>query len=208
MNIKNAEFILSVGAAAQLPKDGLPQIAFCGRSNVGKSSLINALLNRRGLAKTSNTPGKTRLLNFFRITPAESIYPPFYFVDLPGYGYAKVSQTEREAWRQLIESYLQNSPRLCGAFALIDSRHGPQKNDLDLLTWLAHVRQRVVVVATKADKLSNQQRAERQREITAALQHLPPAPLLFFSALTAVGKKELWQQINEFVTHPKPSDKL
>jgi len=203
MTIKHAEFIISVAAAAQLPKDNLPQIAFCGRSNVGKSSLINALLNRRGLAKTSNSPGKTRLLNFFRITPAESIYPPFYFVDLPGYGYAKVSQTEREAWRQLIESYLQNSPRLCGAFALIDSRHGPQKNDLDLLAWLAHVRQRVAVVATKADKLSAQQRAARQREIAVALQHLPVTDLIFYSSLTALGKKELWQQIREFLVREK-----
>ena len=203
MTIKNAEFTISVAAAAQLPKDGLPQIAFCGRSNVGKSSLINSLLNRRGLAKTSNTPGKTRLLNFFRITPAESIYPPFYFVDLPGYGYAKVSQTERETWRQLLESYLAKSPQLCGVIALIDSRHGPQDSDLDLLAWLAHLRQRVAVVATKADKLSAQQRAERQREVVAALQHLPPANLIFYSALTALGKKELWQQINEFVVRPQ-----
>jgi len=203
MTIKNAEFTISVAAAAQLPKDGLPQIAFCGRSNVGKSSLINSLLNRRGLAKTSNTPGKTRLLNFFRITPAESIYPPFYFVDLPGYGYAKVSQTERETWRQLLESYLAKSPQLGGVIALIDSRHGPQDSDLDLLAWLAHLRQRVAVVATKADKLSAQQRAERQREVVAALQHLPPANLIFYSALTALGKKELWQQINEFVVRPQ-----
>jgi len=199
MTIKNAEFILSVASAAQLPQDDLPQIAFCGRSNVGKSSLINSLLNRRGLAKTSNSPGKTRLLNFFRITPAESIYKPFYFVDLPGYGYAKVSQSEREEWRKLIESYLEKRPQLCGVIALIDSRHGPLESDLDLLAWLAHVRQRVVVVATKADKLSNKQRAERQREIAAALRHLPAFDLIFFSAMAALGKKELWQQIKEFV---------
>ncbi len=199
MNIKNAEFTISVASAAQLPQDGLLQVAFCGRSNVGKSSLINSLLNRRGLAKTSNTPGKTRLLNFFRITPAESMYQPFYFVDLPGYGYAKVSQSEREEWRQLIESYLEKRSQLCGALALIDSRHGPHASDLDLLAWLAHARQRVVVVATKADKLSNQQRAVRQREIVAALQHLPAFNFIFYSAMTALGKKELWQQIREFV---------
>jgi GTP-binding protein len=199
MTIKNAEFALSVASAAQLPQDDLPQVAFCGRSNVGKSSLINSLLNRRGLAKTSNTPGKTRLLNFFRLTPAESFLKPFYFVDLPGYGYAKVSQSEREEWRKLIESYLEKRPQLCGAIALIDSRHGPLKNDLDLLAWLAQVRQRVVVVATKADKLSNQQRAERQREIVMALRHLPARELIFYSSITALGKKELWQQIKEFV---------
>lgn len=200
MTIKHAEFILSVASAAQLPKDHLPQIAFCGRSNVGKSSLINSLLNRRGLAKTSNTPGKTRLLNFFRLTPGESNLPPFYFVDLPGYGYAKVSQSEREEWRRLIESYLQDSPRLCGALALIDSRHGPQDSDLDLLAWLAHSNRRVAVVATKADKLSAKQRADRRREIAVALQHLPVGELIFYSAITALGKKELWQQIREFMT--------
>jgi len=199
MTIKNAEFALSVASAAQLPRDDLPQVAFCGRSNVGKSSLINSLLNRRGLAKTSNTPGKTRLLNFFRITPSESIHQPFYFVDLPGYGYAKVSQSEREEWRRLIESYLAKRPQLCGVIALIDSRHGPLESDLDLLAWLAHVRQRVVVAATKADKLSNKQRAERQREIVAALQHLPAFDLIFYSSITALGKKELWQQIANFI---------
>jgi GTP-binding protein len=199
MIIKSAEFAISVAHAAQLPQDDLPQVAFCGRSNVGKSSLINSLLNRRGLAKTSNTPGKTRLLNFFRVTPAESIYQPLYFVDLPGYGYAKVSQSEREEWRQLIESYLSKSPSLCGVIALIDSRHGPLESDLDLLAWLAHVCQRVVVVATKADKLSNQQRAARQREITAAFRHLPESVLIFYSAITSLGKKELWQQIKAFV---------
>jgi len=199
MTLKSAEFAISVAHAAQLPQDELPQVAFCGRSNVGKSSLINSLLNRRHLAKTSNTPGKTRLLNFFRITLAESVHKPFYFVDLPGYGYAKVSQSEREEWRRLIESYLAERPQLCGVIALIDSRHGPLESDLELLAWLAHVRQRVVVVATKADKLSNKQRAERQHEIIAALRHLPTFDLIFYSSITALGKKELWQQIREFV---------
>jgi len=199
MTIKQAEFAMSVAHAAQLPKDNLPQIAFCGRSNVGKSSLINSLLNRRHLAKTSNTPGKTRLLNFFRLTPSESPIQPFYFVDLPGYGYAKVSQSEREQWRQLIESYLEKSDKLCGIISLIDSRHGPLESDLELLSWLAHLRQRIVVVATKADKLSNKQRAEQQREISTSLRHLPTRGLIFYSSITALGRKELWQQINEFV---------
>lgn len=199
MNLKNAEFVMSVAQAAQWPKDDLPQIAFCGRSNVGKSSLINSLLNRRGLAKTSNTPGKTRLLNFFRITPAEPFHQSFYFVDLPGYGFAKVSQSEREQWRQLIESYLAKNERLRGVIALIDSRHGPMASDMELLTWLAHVRQRVIVVATKADKLSNQQREQRRREIVAVLQHLPKSELILYSAVNALGKKELWQQIQAFV---------
>jgi GTP-binding protein len=199
MVIKEAEFSMSVAHAAQLPKDGLPQIAFCGRSNVGKSSLINSLLNRRNLAKTSNTPGKTRLLNFFRLVPAESAQRPFYFVDLPGYGFAKVSQTEREYWRRLIESYFQSSKQLCGVIALIDSRHGALESDLELLAWLAELRQRVVVVATKADKLSNKQRAERKREIAASLGHLPIVGVRFYSSVTALGKRELWQCVNEFI---------
>jgi GTP-binding protein len=199
MVIKDAAFAMSVAHAAQLPKDGLPQIAFCGRSNVGKSSLINSLLNRRHLAKTSNSPGKTRLLNFFRLTPAESSHRPFYFVDLPGYGFAKVSQTEREYWRRLIESYFQTSKQICGVISLIDSRHGPVESDLELLAWLAELRQRVVVVATKADKLSNKQRAERKREIAASLSHLPIVEVMFYSSVTALGRKELWQRVNELV---------
>lgn len=201
MTIKQAEFALSVAHAPQLPQDNLPQLAFCGRSNVGKSSLINSLLNRRHLAKTSNTPGKTRLLNFFRLTPAESPQRSFYFVDLPGYGYAKVSQTERAHWRQLIENYLENSAQLRGVVVLIDSRHGPLESDLELLAWLSHLRQRVVVVATKADKLSSKQQVKRQREIAASIGHLPVEAMIFYSSLTALGKKELWQHIKEFVAH-------
>jgi len=197
MLIKQAEFSISVANVSQLPQDGLSQIAFCGRSNVGKSSLINSLLNRRHLAKTSKTPGKTRLLNFFRITPADSPNRPFYFVDLPGYGYAKVSRDEREQWRKLIESYIKKTQPLGGVIALIDSRHGPLESDLELLAWLANLRQRVVVVATKADKLSNKQRATRRREIATALHHLPILGLIFYSSMTVLGKKELWQQIQE-----------
>ncbi|MDZ7364049.1 MAG: ribosome biogenesis GTP-binding protein YihA/YsxC [candidate division KSB1 bacterium] len=199
MTIKDAELVLSVAHAAQLPQDGLPQIAVCGRSNVGKSSLINSLLNRRHLAKTSNQPGKTRLLNFFRLTPATPSTPPFYFVDLPGYGYAKVSHTEREQWRKLIEVYFKTNRQLRGVMALIDSRHGPLENDLELLTWLAALRQRIVVVATKADKLSNHQRAGRKREIAGSVSHLPITALLFYSATTALGKKELWQTVNALI---------
>jgi GTP-binding protein len=198
MNIKGAEFAISAAHAAQLPKDGLAQIAFCGRSNVGKSSLINSLLNRRNLAKTSNAPGKTRLLNFFRIVSAEP-NRTFYFVDFPGYGYAKVSQQEREHWRELIENYFQKSQNLRGVIALIDSRHGPLESDLELLAWLADLRQRVVVVATKADKLSNKQRAEREREIKASFSHLPIAGMVFYSSITALGRRELWRYVSEFV---------
>ncbi|MDZ7343312.1 MAG: ribosome biogenesis GTP-binding protein YihA/YsxC [candidate division KSB1 bacterium] len=207
MTIMQAEFAKSVGHHTQLPKDGLPQIAFCGRSNVGKSSLINSLLNRKHLAKTSNTPGKTRLLNFYRIVTAGPKGRTFYVVDLPGYGYAKVSQSEREQWRQLIETYFQKSVTLCGAMALIDSRHGPMASDLELLAWLASLNQRVLVVATKADKLTNQQRAQRQHEVAKAVAHLPIIDIVFYSSLTSLGRQKMWHYLNAFVDHSAASSR-
>jgi GTP-binding protein len=201
MIIQEAEFVKSVGQLAQLPKDDLPQIAFCGRSNVGKSSLINSLLNRRNLAKTSNIPGKTRQLNFYRITRAGATNRSFYFVDLPGYGYAKVSHSEREHWQQLIEKSFYKSQSLCGVIAVIDSRHGATTSDLELLLWLTSLSRRsgVVVVATKADKLSNKQLAEKKREIETAIGHFPIAGVVFYSALTALGRREVWRHVNEFL---------
>jgi GTP-binding protein len=151
------------------------------------------------LAKTSNTPGKTRLLNFYRIVQAGATDRSFYFVDLPGYGYAKVSQQEREHWRQLVERYFHKSSYLRGVVSLIDGRHGAMASDLELLAWLASLHQRIVVVATKADKLSNQQRAEMQREIATAIGHLPVAGLVFYSSVTSLGRRELWQYVNEFL---------
>ena len=199
MRITAAELVVSAAQAAQFPKEPWPQIAVCGRSNVGKSSLLNTLLQRKHLARTSSTPGKTRLLNFYRITPSGPSLRPFFFVDLPGYGYAKVSQAERESWRRLIEKYFANSPTLVGAISIIDSRHGPMDSDLELLSWLASLKLPVALTATKADKLSNKARAERSRQIVAAVAHLPIKNVLFFSAHTGAGSNELWKTIAELL---------
>jgi len=195
MRVAAAELFISAAAASQFPREPLPQIAVCGRSNVGKSSLLNVLLQRKHLARTSSTPGKTRLLNFYRITPNPPALRPFFFVDLPGYGYAKVSQSERESWRRLIEKYFESAAPLVGAIAIIDSRHGPLDSDVELLAWLATRALPVILVATKADKLTNKARAEMKRQIASALAHLPWQEVIFCSAHSGAGSQELWQAV-------------
>lgn len=195
MKIAHAEFVISAASANQFPKDRLPQIALCGRSNVGKSSLLNTLLRRKSLARTSNTPGKTRQLNFYLIKPESQSVRPFHFVDLPGYGYAKVSQSERESWRGLIENYFTQARALAGALSIIDMRHGAMESDMELLTWFASINVPTVLVATKADKLSNKQRADMVREIKKSTAHVPLLSTIIFSSEEVLGFKELWQQI-------------
>ncbi|MEO5928907.1 MAG: ribosome biogenesis GTP-binding protein YihA/YsxC [Candidatus Kapaibacterium sp.] len=148
LRITSADFVISAAQPAQFPKAMMPEVAFAGRSNVGKSSLLNALCGRKGLAKTSSTPGKTQQINFFRINDR------YHFVDLPGYGYAKVSKTDREAWVRLIESYLTNREQLRLVAALSDIRHEPTVLDLDLFHWLDSIGRPFVVVLTKYDKIS------------------------------------------------------
>lgn len=198
MKIAHAEFVISAASAKQFPKDRLPQIALCGRSNVGKSSLLNTLLRRKNLARTSNTPGKTRQLNFYLVKPESSSVRPFYFVDLPGYGYAKVSQSERESWRELIENYFAHATALAGALSIIDMRHGVMESDMELLTWFASINMPTVLVATKADKLSNKNRNDMLRQINAAVAHVPLQAVLTFSAEEELGYRELWQQLAAF----------
>jgi GTP-binding protein len=195
MKIAHAEFVVSAASATQFPKDRVPQIALCGRSNVGKSSLLNALLRRKDLARTSNTPGKTRQINFYRVQPEGHSVRPFYFVDLPGYGYAKVSQSERESWRELIENFFTQCAALAGALSIIDIRRGAMESDMELLTWLASIHMPTVLVATKADKLSNKQRADMMREIKTATANIPLLNALMFSSEEVVGFKELWQLV-------------
>lgn len=199
MRIAAAEFIISAAQRAQFPKEDLPQIAFCGRSNVGKSSLLNSLVGRKHLAHTSSTPGKTRQLNFYRLIPTGTKPKPFCFVDLPGYGYAKVSQTERESWRRLIEGYFKQARTLRAAVAIIDSRHGALASDQELLAWLVALQVPVIVAATKADKLSNNQRAVQQREMVAALAPLAVQQVVMYSSLTNLGRNELWQAIEQIL---------
>ena len=178
-----AEFVKSAVSPEQFPADGLPEVAFLGRSNVGKSSLINALTGKRGLAFTSNTPGRTQAINFYRIDGN------LYFVDLPGYGYARVPVAAKNEWAKLIEHYLRGRNTLRLSFLILDARRGWMEKDLDLKAWLDDRGQPYVVVASKIDKLSKK---EQQQAIDAIRQHAEPLP---FSAVTGRGVREIWQAI-------------
>ncbi len=187
MKILSAEFVISAAAPWQFPSDHKPQIAFAGRSNVGKSSIINALLHRKNLVKTSATPGKTRLINFFIINGQ------FYFVDLPGYGYARVPQAVTDTWAPMIEGYLKNSPELRAVVVLLDVRRRPDERDIRLLEWLRRYDIPVICVLTKSDKLGRQESKRARRDVLAQAG-LPD--LLLTSAKSGQGIKELWSEIS------------
>jgi len=193
MRIKNSTFIASYADVKQIPRKRLSEIAFVGRSNVGKSSLINRLMGRKQLAKTSKKPGKTRLLNYFLINES------FHFVDLPGYGFARVSQSERKRWQNLIESYIESNSALRLVVSLVDSRHGPTVLDLNLLDWLSVLEVPVLMVATKIDKLNNRQMQKSKNEITAALETRPVDGPVFFSSLKGVGKQDVLQSLESYL---------
>jgi GTP-binding protein len=183
-----AEFVVSSGKPELFPKDRLPEIAFLGRSNVGKSSLINALAGRKRLAFTSNTPGRTQTINFYRIGGA------FYFVDLPGYGYARVPPHVAAEWKNLIESYLEERETLKLACVVLDARRGWMEKDLDLKRWLEYRNTPYLVVATKTDKLNQ---TGQERGIHAIRQEgVEPLP---FSALNGRGVREIWQAITKTI---------
>ena len=185
MIIKTSEFIISAVKRNQYPVDNRVEIAIVGRSNVGKSSIINALTNRRKLAKVSQTPGKTRLINFFLINN------DFYLVDLPGYGYAKVSKKEKESWGKTIETYLHGREPLKRVVLLVDSRHKPTADDIMMHEWIKHYGYDVIVVATKSDKLSNNELPKAKKLIKETLKLEKNDKLYFFSSLNKKGKEEL-----------------
>lgn len=193
MKVKQVEFVGSFPDIANLPKRRLPEIAFAGRSNVGKSSMINSLLTRKNLARTSGTPGKTRQLNYILINDA------FYFVDLPGYGFAKVPRSERDRWARLIDRYVEDNPYLRLIVSIIDIRHGPTANDLELLRWLSHLQIETLVVATKADKLNRAQLQKGEARITAAIETLPVHGPIFFSGQSGLGKLDVWRTFESFL---------
>lgn len=190
MKITSAEFIKSAFNQSHWVDDGLPEISFLGRSNVGKSSLLNTLLNRKKLAKTSNTPGRTQSINFFLVNEK------LYFVDLPGYGYAKVSKTMRSDWGVMAEDYLANRRELVLSIQLVDSRHKPTTLDRQLHEWLQFHNKKHLIVATKADKLSNNKLNKSLREIERIL---PNSKVIAFSSVTAMGKDEIWSEINSLL---------
>ena len=186
MKISSAEFVKSAFDQTHLPKDGLPEIAFLGRSNVGKSSLLNSLLGRRGLARTSNTPGRTQSINYFLINDA------FYFVDLPGYGYARVSKAMRADWGILARNYLTDREELMLSIQLIDARHEPTTLDRQLNEWLELHEKPFIIVATKADKLSSNQ---LKKQINVIENTVAAAEVIPYSSTTGKGKDNVWAAI-------------
>lgn len=189
MKIVSAEFIKSAVKPADFPKEKLPEIAIVGRSNVGKSSLINTLLSRKGLAKTSSTPGRTQLINFFRINHK------LVFVDLPGYGYAKVSASVRKSWQPMIEGYLKDRENLKGVVLIMDIRRPPEDEEDMLLDFLSSFSIPSILALTKADKLSGNEKIKHLRLFKKSLDE----NLIPFSAVTGEGKDELWKAIKGMV---------
>ncbi len=181
MKIISAEFVKSATKPSEYPPENLPEIAVAGKSNVGKSSLINTLVNRKNLAKTSSSPGRTQTINFFRVNEKISL------VDLPGYGYAKVSLRIRETWKPMVESYLQTREGIRLVILILDARRGASPEDLTLLDWLEYHRIPSLIVLTKADKLSQLERA-RQKKTLAGIPLLNGKPTCFFSALYGGGQ--------------------
>ena len=194
--IRSLEFLGGMATAGGWrPETTLPEIAFAGRSNVGKSSLLNRLIHRKKFARVSNTPGRTREVNFFKVNDA------FILVDLPGYGYARVSKERRAEWRPLIEGYLRASSQLRGIVQLLDVRHDPTSDDHDMLGFLSEIGVPTLVVLTKIDKLPSSQRGRRADEVSLALG-LEPDQVIAFSATTGEGRDELGQAIDELLTQP------
>ena len=190
--VLDAKIVATAAGPEGFPQDGLPEIAFLGRSNVGKSSLLNKLVNRKKLARTSGTPGKTRLVHFFEARrEADSVL----LVDLPGYGYAKVSKQERRSWRKLVEGYLGGRQPLKVAVLLQDVRRDPREDEVDLLAWLGEQGVPALVAVTKCDKLGSQKRAARVREIAKALE-LPDHAVVPTSASKGFGIPELWSALD------------
>ena len=192
MIITSSEFIKSAVKPSQYPPADPPEIAFAGRSNVGKSSLINKLLNRRHLVKTSSTPGRTQLINFF------SINEDFAFVDLPGYGYAKVPQHIRKKWGPMVETYLSSRKTLKGVVLVLDIRRTPRQEELDLINWLDYYGLSSVLVLTKIDKLSKTKQKKQQKVVAESL-NLEDSELILFSAKTGFGKEVLWKAIERLL---------
>ena len=201
MVIKNVELEIVCGITSTLPETDLTEIAFAGKSNVGKSSLINGLMNRRALARTSATPGKTQTINFYNINKE------MYLVDLPGYGYAKVSEKEKAKWGKLIERYLNTSKQLKAVFLLIDMRHAPSANDKMMYDWIIHQGYNPIIITTKLDKLKRSQIQKNIKLIKEGLDLVPGTKVIPYSAVTKQGRDEIWELIEtEFLNKKEDLD--
>ena len=193
MIIKNVSLDIVCGITSTLPDTELPEVAFAGKSNVGKSSLINALMNRKALARTSASPGKTQTINFYNINDA------MYLVDLPGYGYAKVTQSVKEQWGKLIERYLQKSKQLKAVFLLIDIRHDPSANDKMMYDWIVHNGYQPIIIATKVDKLKRSQVQKHVKALKQGLELLAGTQVIPFSAEIKQGREDIWKIMDELL---------
>ena len=191
MNVHSAEIVISAVSTAQYPDTQLPEIALAGRSNVGKSSFINTLINRKNLARTSSKPGKTQTLNFYLIENT------VHFVDVPGYGYAKVSKTEREKWGKMIETYLASREQLRAVVSLVDLRHKPSEEDIQMYQFLKYYDIPVIVVATKADKIPRGKWNKHESIVKKALDFDNNDDFILFSSETKMGKEEAWAAIEQ-----------
>ncbi len=189
MKITEAEIVISAVAPEQYPPDGLPEFALAGRSNVGKSSFINKMINRKALARTSSKPGKTQTLNFYKLNQS------IMFVDVPGYGYASVSKKEREAWGKMIEQYFTTRQELCAALLIIDLRHEPSSDDVTMYDFLKYYDIPCLIVATKADKIPKGKWQKHLKIVKDKLALKPQDRLFLFSAETGFGKEEIWREI-------------
>lgn len=200
MVIKNVSLETVCGVTSKIPDSKYNEVAFAGKSNVGKSSLINALMNRKSLARTSAQPGKTQTINFYNINDA------MYLVDLPGYGYAKASQSEKEKWGKMIENYLHTSKKLQAVFLLIDIRHDPSANDKMMYEWMVHQGFAPIIIATKLDKIKRSQIQKQVKAIREGLQVEPGTIIIPFSAETKQGREEIWELIDSFVLPKEESE--
>lgn len=193
MIIKNVNLETVMGITSQIPQNSMIEIAFAGKSNVGKSSLINALMNRKSLARTSAQPGKTQTINFYNINDA------LYFVDLPGYGYAKVGQKEKENWGKMVERYLRQSKMLKAVFLLVDIRHDPSANDRQMYEWILANGFQPIIIATKADKINRSQLQKQIKAVKQGLEAKKDTIVIPFSAQSKQGREEIYELIDSMI---------
>lgn len=200
MVIKNVNLETVCGITSTLPDNEHIEIAFSGKSNVGKSSLINALMNRKSLARTSAQPGKTQTINFYNINGE------LYFVDLPGYGYAKVSESEKQKWGKMIENYLHTSRKLRAVFLLIDIRHEPSANDRNMYEWILYQGYKPIIIATKSDKINRSQIQKHMKMLREGLKVEKDTIMIPFSAQTKQGREEIYELLDGFLEEERQED--
>ena len=200
MKIKNVSLDIVCGVTSTLPQTGRLEVAFAGKSNVGKSSLINGLMNRKALARTSSEPGKTQTINFYNVNDV------MYLVDLPGYGFARVSKEESARWGRMIEKYMHTSQDLKAVFLLVDIRHAPGANDKMMYQWIVDSGFKPIIIATKLDKIKRSQVQKQLMLIRTTLEVLPDTLMIPFSSQTKQGRDEIWAVIDEFLTEEAPAE--